>query len=170
MPSPFKIRLEKPEDVPAISQVHQLAFTDHPHSEQNEHRIVTGLRDADALTLSLVATEEGKITGHLAFSRVQIDGVLQAWYGLGPVAVLPDRQGRGVGTRLIEEGLSRLKADGGAGCVLVGEPSFYGRFGFFASDRLRYPGIPTEYFLVYSFSSVVPTGIVSYHPAFYLDA
>ena len=77
-------------------------------------------RCARALTLSLVAHEDGRQVGHAAFSPVTIGDGSADWCGLGPVAVLPGMQGRGVGAALIREGLARLRALGAAGCVVMG--------------------------------------------------
>lgn len=162
------IRDENPRDCEAIKALVAAAFVDHPHSNQGEARLVGALRDAGALTLSLVAEEAGQVVGHIAFSPVSIDGVEPGWYGLGPVAVRRDRQGQGIGRQLIETGLARLAALGAAGCVLVGEPDFYGRFGFRADPRLTYAGVPPEYFMVRALSApaVTPAGEVKFHPAF----
>jgi putative acetyltransferase len=166
------IRNELPRDHEAIQTLVAAAFLNHPHSSQGEARLVGALREAGALTLSLVAENAGEVVGHIAFSPVTIDGVEQGWYGLGPVAVEPGRQGQGIGRALIEAGLARLAALGAAGCVLVGEPDFYGRFGFRAEPRLAYPGVPAEYFMARVFpapddpAAALPTGVVKYHPAF----
>lgn len=88
--------------------------------------IVDALRAAKALTLSLVAEEDGQVLGHVAFSPVQIGGEDKGWYGLGPVSVSPDRQGEGIGGKLIREGLALLRAAGAKGCVLLGIPAITG--------------------------------------------
>jgi putative acetyltransferase len=77
-----------------------------------------------------VAEIDGRIVGHIAFSPVVISGGTTGWYGLGPVSVLPERPKQGIGKALINEGLSRLKASGGQGSALVGDPNHYHRFGF----------------------------------------
>ena len=104
--------------------------------------ILDALRAAGALTVALVAEEGGEILGQVAFSPVAIDGTARDWYGLGPVAVRPDRQGQGIGQALIRAGLDRIRALGAQGCVLAGAPGYYGRFGFVADPRLQSPGIP----------------------------
>lgn len=162
----MQIRRERPGDEEAISSLIAAAFAHAEHSDGTETAIVERLRKAGALTLSLVAEAGGRPVGHIAFSPVTIDGDHRGWFGLGPVAVRPDRQGGGIGSALIRQGLERLRSLGAAGCVLVGEPSFYGRFGFAADDRLRYPGIPAEYFQLLSFNGEKPSGVVAYHPAF----
>lgn len=166
------IRDEISTDYPAIATLVAAAFLGHPHSRQGEARLVGALRDAGALTLSLVAEEDGKVVGHIAFSPVAIGGVEQGWYGLGPVAVQPGLQGRGIGRALIETGLARLAALGAAGCVLVGDPEFYRRFGFRADPRLTYAGVPPEYFMALPLAAPdgttaeMPAGAVTFHPAF----
>ena len=116
----MRILPETPADIDAIFALTQAAFADHPHSEQTEGYINDALRRAGALTLSLVAHEDGRQVGHAAFSPVTIGDGSADWYGLGPVAVLPGMQGRGVGAALIREGLARLRALGAAGCVVMG--------------------------------------------------
>ena len=81
------------------------------------------------LTVSLVAETDG-LVGHVAFSPVLIADGSAGWYGLAPVAVLPEWQRRGVGAALIRRGLAILGARGAAGCVVLGDPAYYGRFGY----------------------------------------
>jgi putative acetyltransferase len=161
------IRLELPSDIAAIDALQRAAFARHPHSDQTEHLIVERLRGRGQLTLSLVALDGGgQVVGHIAFSPVKIAGQDQGWFGLGPLAVLPQVQGRGVGTALVEAGLACLRRRDAHGCVLVGEPDYYGRFGFAARESLRYPGLPPEYFLSLAFADPAPEGVVAYDDAF----
>ncbi len=156
---------ETPADRDAIFALTQAAFKDHPHSQQTEGYITNALREAGALTLSLVAWEDGRAVGHAAFSPVSIGDGSADWYGLGPVAVLPDLQGRGIGASLIRDGLERLKALGAAGCVVMGEPAYYARFGFAQMPALTYPGVPPEYFMAQVYTRPAQ-GQVAYHKAF----
>jgi len=160
------IRNEAPGDEGTIRTVVTAAFKDMEHSSQTEAAIVDALRHAGAMTVSLVALEGTELVAHVAFSSVTIDGRDVGWHGLGPVAVRPDRQGAGIGSALIREGLARLEALGAKGCVLVGDPEYYGRFGFKARPDLVYPDLPAEYFQVLPFGVVVPRGTVAYHAAF----
>jgi putative acetyltransferase len=159
------IRDEQPGDEDAIRQLVAAAFRDHPHSDQREHFLIDALRASSALTLSLVADEDGTPIGHIAFSPVKIGGVPQNWYGLGPVAVTPARQRSGIGQALVRAGLARLKSTA-AGCVVLGDPAFYTRFGFKAHPQLTFAGAPPEYFLSLPFGPVVPAGTVEYHSSF----
>lgn len=160
------IRSERPEDAAAIDQIIEAAFEPIPNSG-TEARIVRALREAGALTISLVAADDdGRLVGHVAFSPVRLDGRPGQWYGLGPVAVDPRLQRLGIGSALIREGLARLVALGAEGCVVLGEPDYYGRFGFAADPELTYLGYVTPYFQRLVFNGEPPKGDVSYHPAF----
>ena len=161
------LRPERPEDVDAIRTLTESAFQTAPHTDGTEHVIIDRLRAAGALTLSLVMEADGNIVGHVAFSPVTVSASSARWYGLGPISVDPSRQGEGIGGRLVEEGLQRLKALGAAGCVLLGDPAYYSRFGFVSDPKLTLAGVPPEYFMRVAFSPVYGGGTVSYHPAFY---
>ena len=164
------IRPECPDDADAISAVIERAFAAGPHSDGTEHLIVSALRNAGVLTVSLVSEQAGQLQGHIAFSPVSVsDGSLR-WYGLGPLAVEPSLQGTGIGSALVKAGLGKLRAIGAAGCVVLGEPAYYGRFGFVHTASLRFPGPPPEYFMAQSFGETVPDGEVSYHAAFAAEA
>jgi putative acetyltransferase len=83
------------------------------------------------------------------------------------VSVMPEWQGRGLGSRLVREALARLRHAGGRGCVLVGEPSYYGRFGFRADPRLVLPDVPPQYFQALCLEGPVPPeGLVAFDAAF----
>jgi putative acetyltransferase len=113
-----------------------------------------------------VAVVEERVVGHIAFSPVTIDGEFCDWYGLAPVSVHPSCQSQGIGGKLIVEGLARLRDLGAKGCVLLGEPSYYGRFGFVADEGLILEGVPPEYFMVLPFTAEFAKGIVRYHGSF----
>lgn len=160
------IRFERADDAIAIRTVTRAAFDGVPHSSQTEAAIVDALRAAGALTLSLVAEEGGDIVGHAAFSPITIDGAFQRWYGLGPVSVRPDRHKRGIGRALIDKGLAELRRLKAQGCVVLGDPAYYGRFGFRNDPGLRLPDVPPVYFQCLSFGGETPRGDVAYHPGF----
>ena len=163
------IRSERPTDIDAIEQVTLAAFMGKFSDNPTEHLIVNGLRNAGALSLSLVAELNKKIVGHVAFSLVTISGENLNWYGLGPISVLPELQKQGVGSKLIKEGLSAIRALGAKGCVLEGSPVYYQRFGFRSYLGLIYEGSPAlEYFMALPFYEDVPQGKVEYHQAFYI--
>ncbi|MGY6632547.1 MAG: GNAT family N-acetyltransferase [Alkalilacustris sp.] len=159
----MQIRPETPTDAAAIRHVVDVAFRGAPHSDGTEAAIVDALRLAGALSLSLVAESEGRTVGHVAFSPVTVDGVEVGLTGLGPLAVLPEAQGRGIGTALVWAGLGRL---GGRGCVVLGDARYYRRFGFAPCPGLWLPGVPPEHFMALAQGRSLPQGAVAYHPAF----
>ena len=161
----LEIRDEMPADIDAIRAVTKAAFADALHSSQTEAEIIDALRAAGAIRLSLVAVADGDILGNVVFSEVAIDGK-GGWVGLGPVSVKPALQRCGVGSALIEAGLDEMRAQGAFGCVLVGDPGYYRRFGFTAVSGLSYDGVPDEYVLALPFAAAAPTGAIAYHQAF----
>jgi putative acetyltransferase len=164
------VRPETPADHMAIRDVNVAAFLDHPFSQQTEHLIVEALREAGALEVSLVAEVDGDVVGHVAFSPAGIGPTSSGWYLLGPVAVLPEYQGRGIGRALIEAGIGALRSRSAAGCVLVGDPAFYGCFGFAQRDGVTWAGVPQENVLCLAMSQETPSGEVSFQPAFLVEA
>ncbi|MGD9864868.1 MAG: GNAT family N-acetyltransferase [Pseudodonghicola sp.] len=161
------IRDEGPQDHEIIGQITTAAFAPMAYSSGTEAAIITTLRQTGALTLSLVAVEEGTVIGHVAFSPVTIGGADVGWYGLGPVSVRPDRQGRGIGSALIRAGLARLRQIGAGGCVLVGNPAYYRRFGFGPLPGLRFSSAPAENFMALRLTDAdAPQGEVAFHPGF----
>ncbi len=162
----MEIRPEQPTDIAAISQIITAAFATAPHSGGNEARIVETLRAAGALTVSLVALDRREIVGHAAFSPVAIADIRQGWYGLGPVAVRPDKQGRGFGQSLVQAGIAQLRALRAAGCVVLGDPRYYRRFGFADDPALTYGGQSSPYFQRLILGGPPASGDAVYHSAF----
>ncbi|WP_404426196.1 GNAT family N-acetyltransferase [Thalassospira australica] len=162
------IRDETEADIPAIHALLATAFATAPHSQQTEHLIVDTLREKGKLSLSLVAIEDDELVGCIAFSPVKIDGRDIDWFGLGPVAVNPDRQGLGIGSELIQAGIARLRTHDAAGCVVLGEPEYYSRFGFAPLPDLKLDGVPDQYFMARPLVDAIPAGKAEYDPAFYI--
>ena len=122
----FAIRPERPEDAAAIDAVLRAAFP-----EAVEADLVRRLRADGDLALSLVAEENGTVIGHAGFVPVHLDPDpgYRSW-GLAPLSVVPNRQGRGIGSALTKAGLDTADK-AGIGLVLVlGDQNYYGRFGF----------------------------------------
>lgn len=164
------LRPARPAEDAAIRGLIYAAFQNHPHhvpgALPSEHLIVEQLRRDGALTLSLVADQTGTLMGHLAVSPVAIAGGAANWFGLGPVAVAPRYQRRGIGTALVRHGIAVLYGMGAGGLTVLGEPHFYQRFGFRADPRLVLPGIPAAYFMALPLCDELTAGTVTYHPAF----
>ncbi|MCY1168231.1 Acetyltransferase (GNAT) domain protein [compost metagenome] len=169
-PMTLQLRHETPDDIAAIEAVTVAAFADAPHTSHTEQFIVRALRAAGELTLSIVAEERGQVVGHVALSPVTITDdygrKAQGWYGLGPLSVLPQRQRQGIGSRLMEQALTELRAMQAAGCVLLGDPAYYARFGFQAHAGLQLPGVPPGYFMALALHGSVPEGVAHYSDAF----
>ncbi len=164
--SQFIIRPEQSADATAITRVTEQAFKSAPRSNQAEQFIVLALRRSNALSVSLVAEQQAQVVGHIAFSPVRISDGSAHWYGLGPLSVLPELQRRGIGRALISSGIEKLHFLGAAGCVVLGEPDYYGRFGFKNRRECILDGVPQEYFLSLEFGQHCASGKVTYHEAF----
>lgn len=160
------IRNEQSQDIEAISRLTEAAFRNEEYSSHTEHFIVNALRRTGQLSISLVAAEHDEILGHVAISPVSISSGVTGWYGLGPISVRPDRQGKGIGSALMWAALQQLRQQGAAGCVVLGDPAYYGRFGFKAHPGLELPDVPPEYFQALSFTGELPVGVVKYAAAF----
>lgn len=164
------IRPEQPADEYAITEVTRRAFESHPFSHQTEHFIIRALRADHALAVSLVAEDAGRVVGHIALSPASISDGATGWYGLGPISVEPGLQRRGIGRALMERGLDELRKMGAKGCVLVGDPAYYRRFGFANNPALVVEGVPQEYVLALSLDASSAQGKVQFHPAFQATA
>ncbi|HKP14003.1 MAG TPA: N-acetyltransferase [Blastocatellia bacterium] len=133
------MRPEQTGDIAAIRRVNEHAFC-----RPAEADLIDRLRERGNVTLSLVAVEEGHIIGHILFSPVIIEAARQAVsaVGLAPLAVLPEWQNRGVGSRLVTAGLDECRRLGHQAVVVLGHPHYYPRFGFVPASRF---GIRSEY-------------------------
>lgn len=114
-------------DLPAITKLHDAAFGT-PH----EGKLVADLTHADLAAISLVARVDGAIAGHILFSPlvIEVDDDTVMGLALAPLAVTPARQKRGIGTALTKAGLVAAAQHGWQAVVVLGNPSFYERFGF----------------------------------------
>src|SRR5689334_6578672 len=123
----IEIRSERPEDAAAVRQVNEQAF-----GSPKEARLVDMLRAADRVAVSLVATADGRVVGHILFSPITVAEAPAGFVGLalGPLAVLPAFQKMGIGARLVRHGLAECLQGGCQAVVLLGSPGYYARFGF----------------------------------------
>jgi putative acetyltransferase len=160
------IREEKPEDASSIREVNDRAF-----GQPLEGRLVDLLRANGGVLLSLVAVNDADIVGHILFSPVTLDsdgGDLHG-AGLGPMAVLPEFQGKEVGTKLISAGVYGLRKGGTPFIVVLGHPEYYPRFGFArASDygvRCQWE-VPDEAFMILPLSGRPMSGLAKYRDEF----
>lgn len=159
------IRPERPDDAPAIGALVEAAF-----GRPAEATLVAALRQAKALDTSLVAERDGAILGHVALSPVSVQGAfMPGVLGLAPLAVHPDQQCRGIGTRLVEAALAAVRKGGGKLVVVLGDPAYYRRFGFRPAKDIGvtcpWPGAEAA-FQALILASPWPRGLVRYHAAF----
>lgn len=124
------IRTEKKEDIDAVRQIHLAAFG----GREDESRLADRIRESAGFVpeLSLVAETSGRIEGHMLISIAElVDGQdVEDTLVLAPIGVLPEAQGRGIGSELIREGIRRAGQLGYKLIFLIGHPSYYPRFGF----------------------------------------
>lgn len=106
-----------------------------------EANLVDALRRNGKAKISLVAEDNGRVIGHILFSEVTLEGQLTG-IGLAPMAVSPERQNEGIGSRLVEEGLKQCRQTVYPFAVVLGHPEFYPRFGFVPASRF---GVKSEY-------------------------
>lgn len=164
------IRHEALHEAAAIRQVHTLAF-----GRPGEAQLVDVLRASGHVTCSLVALQDAQVVGHILLTPVTIttDTTTVAAAGLGPLAVVPACQRRGLGARLVTAGLDACRHAGHHGVVVLGNPAYYRRFGFLPAHTygLRSPfAVPAEAFMACALQPGAfagRTGLVQYHPAFH---
>ena len=160
------IRPEQVGDERAIFDLTLEAFEPMPFSDGAEPLIIDGLRKNGDLVVSLVAVDQAEIVGHVAFSPVTLNGNPGSWFGLGPLSVRIDRQKTGIGSQLVKRGLAEIKKRGAVGCALIGDPAYYGRFGFLSDGELTYGDVPLQYVQWLSFGAERARGVLKYAPAF----
>lgn len=159
----WQIRQEKPGEEEAIRDLVAQAFAPMPYGDENDQHIVGRLRDAGALVLSLLAVSGKTVIGQVALSPATIGS--GRYLCLGPVAVLPEHQGKGIGSDLIHHALGVAQAYGRDGVVLMGNPAYYERFGFKRYPAVTYDGEGAEYVQILPIGAD-PAGAVTFHRAF----
>lgn len=166
----FVVRVEREGDREGVYGVNEQAF-----GRPDEADLVDRLREAGAVTLSLVGVLDGRIVGHVLFSPVVLEmegGNTAEGVGLGPVAVLPEYQSQGFGSQLIWEGIRQCREAGEGFMVVLGHPEYYPRFGFRPSVdfgiRSQFD-VPPEVFMVMELKRGVlagKSGLIRYRPEF----
>lgn len=165
----FEVRAETPADRAAVRAVNERAF-----GRAAEADLVEALREHARPHLSLVAESGGAVVGHIFFSPVTVEsaGGETGAFGLAPMAVLPEFQGRGVGSELVRRGLEECRRLGQEVVFVLGHPEYYPRFGFAPAAarglRCEYP-VPDEAFMLVELREGAlggRTGLVKYHPEF----
>jgi len=121
------LRPETPDDLPGIRLVNESGFRTKAEAD-----LVDLCRQHGKIALSLAAILEGQVVGHILFTPVTLDPLHPGWrgLGLGPIAILPEYQRTGIGSRLIRAGLEHVRRLDYGFAVLLGDPAYYSRFGF----------------------------------------
>jgi len=165
----LEIRPERAGEATAVRIVHDLAF-----GQSEEGKIVDALRRNGAARLSLVATTDGKIVGHIVYSPITIAGRLEG-AALGPMAVRPERQGNGIGAALVRAGNAALEGEGCPFIIVLGHPEYYPRFGFRPASEHRVScqwAVPDEVFMLLVLDQARMAGVsgeARYRPEFSSD-
>lgn len=160
------IREERPEDIEAVRQVNRLAF-----GQDVEGSIVDTLRSKGAVLLSLVATVEGRVVGHILYSPITVGDRFEG-AALGPVSVIPEKQRQGIGGKLIDAGNRRIKDAGYPFIIVLGHPEYYPRFGFKPASTFGVTcqwDVPDNAFMVLPLDPVKTqkiSGLATYRPEF----
>jgi putative acetyltransferase len=148
------IRCETPSDYTLIAEVNTLAF-----GQENEAKLIDKIRCSDRYIpeLSLVAEVENVVVGHILFSYIDLveEETLQV-IALAPLAVHPQFQKQGIGSKLVQVGLEIADAKQEAVVIVLGHPHFYNRFGFQASVNYKIASpfpVPEDVFMVKALQS-----------------
>lgn len=160
------MRLEEPRDA---SQIRDLLETSFPG--YGEAVLVDRLRSDGDIDLSLVAEDQGVVIGYIAFSRLMVVGGDKPFHAqaLAPLAVYPEYQQQGVATRLVREGHACIAAMGATLSVVLGEPSYYGRFGYSHKRAAHFEcEYQSPYLMALSFGAAPWEGELVYPQAFRL--
>ena len=160
------IRPERLEDYDAIYDVTKRAFAPMPYADGDEQELIGRFRDAGVLALSLVAEKDGKVVGQITFTPAFAADGSTGWFALGPVSAEPGLKHQGIGSQLIQAGIAWLKEQNAAGCILIGNPAYYSRFGFLPFPDLTPPGMPSEYYQILPLGIAEPGTVVGFHPLF----
>ena len=128
------IREEVPADIDATAELNRTAF-----GGDYEADLIARLRADGLVIASLVAQVRAKIVGHILFSMLpaEMDGRTVRAAALAPIAVQPDLQNQGIGSKLVEEGLKAVRERGIEAVIVLGHPAYYPRFGFSADLARR---------------------------------
>jgi putative acetyltransferase len=165
----IKIREEQPSDFQDVWDLNAAAF-----ETEVEANLVNVLRESGVSYISLVSEQNGRIIGHILFTPVVLEGDDSGLRlaGLAPMAVIPNLQRQGIGSRLVAEGIKRCQSAGFDAIVVLGHPGYYPRFGFVPSVNYNIVSeydVPDEAFMILELSKGClkkKHGKIKYHEAF----
>lgn len=164
----IEIRKEESTDREAIHQLNLIAFDNGPEAD-----LVDELRASCEAYVSFVAVEDGSVIGHILFTPATVEDCPAVGMGLAPMSVLPSKQRKGIGSRLVRYGLEFLRNGGCPFVIVLGHPEYYPRFGFEPASKYhlisQWQGVPDDAFMIVVFDSgVLPKtgGIARYRDEF----
>jgi putative acetyltransferase len=165
----MKIRPENSDDIAKVCEINAAAF-----DADTEAKLINVLRESCESYISLVAEVDGELVGHILFTPVELVGDRSGLklMGLGPMAVMPKYQNKGIGSQLVKEGVEQCLRRGYDAVVVLGHPKYYPRFGFVPSVQYGIKSeyeVPDEVFMILELkknSLKGISGIIKYNPAF----
>ena len=159
----IRIREERPKDISEVRKLNEEAFM-RANGRAHEADLDDRLRLSCASILSLVAVKDEQIVGHIIFSPVRSEGKMTVdGMGLAPMAVLPELQHQGIGSRLVRAGIEILKSQSSPFIMVLGHPEYYPRFGFEPAShrriRSQWEGVPDEAFMILILNENAMSGV-----------
>jgi putative acetyltransferase len=161
----IEVREEHPSDIAPVRELNRCAF-----GQDRESNIVDALRTNEGVLLSLVATIDDRVVGHIMYSPISVASVSGA--ALGPMAVLPEHQRQGIGSKLIEAGNRKIEDAGYPFIIVVGHAEYYPRFGFRPASEYGITcewDVPDEVFMLLVLNEAKmrgASGLAKYRPEF----
>lgn len=161
------IRPEHADDYAAIYDGTKRAFAPTLFAGGDEQEWIGRFRGAGVLALSLLAEMDGRVVGQITLTPAFAADGSPGWFALGPIAVAPEFPSKKIGSEMMGAVIVWLREQDAAGCVLVGNPAYYSRFGF-----KRYPALaperePAEYYQILPLRVKEPSVVVGFHPLFH---
>ncbi|GIO23568.1 GNAT family N-acetyltransferase [Oceanobacillus sp. J11TS1] len=171
------LRQEQPQDYPKTETLIEQAFRHEEMSDQQEHILVQRIRRSNAFIpeLSIVAVnQQDDVIGQILFSKITIENNEHTTesLALAPIAIHPDYQRQGIGSRLMRKGLDEVKEAGYTSVIVLGHLDYYPRFGFKPASLwgIEAPfDVPDEAFMALELEKDAlryVSGIVQYSEAF----
>lgn len=163
------IRAEKGSDLQEIWQINAEAF-----ETEAEADLVNILRESGIPFISMVYEDNNKLSGHILFTPVELEGHTKNLriIGLGPVAVIPEMQNKSIGSALVKAGIEQCKSEGYDAIIVLGHPNYYPKFGFVLSVKYGIKSeydVPEDVFMVLELKENAlkgKQGTIKYHEAF----
>ncbi len=171
----IKLRNENSSDYKIVEELTREAFWNHYVPGCDEHYLMHIIRDSEAFIkeLDFVAEADGKIIGNIVYTKAKIvadDGTSQEVLSFGPLSVLPEFQGKGIGGMLVEHTKTIAKELGYKAILIYGDPAYYSRFGFTAAETFRIGTSDNMYAAALQALELFPGALAGISGCFHEDA